>query len=79
MGLWDKRSMEGEDSVMMHSKFPDVNGAPFLWRDRRKILHASKEMTGDHYAQTLCGKDTRFMDYAGRMDAPTCLECATKP
>lgn len=59
---------------MMHSKFPDVNGALFLWRDQRKILHASKGIT-----QTLCGKDTCYMAYAGRMNAPTCLECVATP
>ncbi len=60
---------------MMHTKFPDVNHALFLWRDERDLLHASKTQRG----RTLCGKDIVDMAYAGRVDMPTCIECVSTP
>jgi hypothetical protein len=67
--------------IMMHTKFPDVNNALFLWRDEHNLLHASRP--GNRY-RTLCGEISSDMAYAGRTyegrtEAPTCLACVAAP
>jgi len=69
--------MKGAVDIMMHMNFPDVNNALFLWRDKHNVLHASKTSHGGDL--TLCALDTRDMTYAGRLAAPTCIECVSKP
>ena len=60
---------------MVHERFPDVNGQIYLWRDDKGVLHASKENQG----MTMCGRYADYMTYAGRLGAPTCLQCVTAP
>ena len=78
--------MKGAVDIIMHTNFPDVNNALFLWRDKHNVLHASKKgsSTGGSYGQgpyvmTLCERGTQDMTYAGRLAAPTCIECVSKP